>query len=406
MSTPQTVQTTRRIAINVLFLVNGLSATVVSAVAPVLPEVYRAFADVPNARLQVDIFLSIAALFLAFAGPMMAPLARRRGKVQVLAGSLLVFALAGAASAVLPNLPSMIASRALVGIGAAGIMTTSMALLLDQVGPDERNAMIGRQAATMGAASVVGSLLGGWLADANWRFAFLPFLAGLPGAVLCLAYVKERGTAIQPAVAGGKTPVLVSAGWMYLLIGLSISLFSLVLLYTPFRLKEIGVTSSSSKGLAIGAFLLVCSAMSLLYHRIKSRMAHASVFSCVYLFAGAGSALLYASGSFAAVVTSLVVCAVGWGLFLPNATAVLMNRVPPAARMAAAGGLGMSVYLGQFASPFLGGYFARTVGIVQTFAGAAALLLVAGLVAWFCQRRSSPAGDSLGVAEPARPSRS
>jgi MFS family permease len=391
MSISNPTQPDRRRAVNVLYLVNGLSATVVSTVAPILPELYRAFAEIPGARLQVDIFLSIAALFLAFAGPMMGPLARRWGKVPVLIGSLLLFAAAGGAGAVLSTLPIMIASRALVGIAAAGIMTTSMALLMEHTDPSERNAMIGRQVATMGAASVLGSLLGGWLADLSWRYAFVPFLAGLPGAAACALYVKGRSADAPPSQAtNSSAPMAAPARRMYLLIALSISLFSLVLLYTPFRLKEIGVAGSFSKGMAVGVFLLTCSATSLLYHRLKSRMTFTVVYAWVYLLAGLGSLLLYGAGSLTTMLASLVVCALGWGLFLPNSTALVMSSVPPSDRMAAAGGLSMAVYLGQFASPFLGGYFARSVGIAPTFAGAAALLVTASVVALLLRLRRGP----------------
>jgi MFS family permease len=390
----------RQRVLNVLYLVNGLSATVVSTVAPVLPELYRAFAEVPGARLQVDIFLSIAALFLAFAGPTMGPLARRWGKVPVLIGSLLLFAVAGAAGAVLSTLPMMIASRALVGIAAAGIMTTSMALLMEYTDPGERNAMIGRQVATMGAASVFGSLLGGWLADVNWRYSFLPFLAGLPGAAACALYLKNRGADAPSRAPGGPASVAAPAWRMYLLIALSISLFSLVLLYTPFRLKEIGVAGSFSKGMAVAVFLLTCSVTSLMYHRLKSRMTFTVVYACVYVLAGLGSLLLYGAGSLTTVLASLVICALGWGLFLPNSTALVMSSVQPSARMAAAGGLSMAVYLGQFASPFLGGYFARSIGIAPTFAGAAALLVTAGVVALLLSLRRNPPPPQEAAARP------
>ncbi|MEU5627199.1 MULTISPECIES: MFS transporter [Streptomyces] len=83
-----------------------------------------------------------------------------------------VFGLASIAAAVAPSGEFLIASRFAQGVGGAIIMPTSLALLnMTFQGPD-RGKAFAVWGSTIGAAAAVGPLLGGWLAEYSWRWAF------------------------------------------------------------------------------------------------------------------------------------------------------------------------------------------------------------------------------------------
>ncbi|MCX5339782.1 MFS transporter [Streptomyces atratus] len=83
-----------------------------------------------------------------------------------------IFGLASIAAALSPTGDLLIASRFAQGIGGAIIMPTSLALLnMTFRGPD-RGKAFAIWGSTIGAAAAVGPLLGGWLADYSWRWAF------------------------------------------------------------------------------------------------------------------------------------------------------------------------------------------------------------------------------------------
>ncbi|MFE4481163.1 MULTISPECIES: MFS transporter [Streptomycetaceae] len=95
-----------------------------------------------------------------------------------------IFGLASIAAAVSPTGELLIAGRFAQGVGGAIIMPTSLALLnLTFRGPD-RGKAFAIWGSTIGAAAAVGPLLGGWLADYSWRWAF-----GINIAVVALILV-------------------------------------------------------------------------------------------------------------------------------------------------------------------------------------------------------------------------
>ncbi|WP_237304984.1 MFS transporter [Streptomyces qaidamensis] len=83
-----------------------------------------------------------------------------------------IFGLASIAAAVAPSGETLIASRFAQGVGGAIVMPTSLALLnMTFRGPD-RGKAFAIWGSTIGAAAAVGPLLGGWLAEYSWRWAF------------------------------------------------------------------------------------------------------------------------------------------------------------------------------------------------------------------------------------------
>lgn len=113
-----------------------------------------------------------------------------------------IFGLASIAAAVSPTGELLIASRFAQGVGGTIIMPTSLALLnLTFRGPD-RGKAFAIWGSTIGAAAAVGPLLGGWLADYSWRWAF-----GINIAVVALILVGVmKFLQPSPASRDGSTP--------------------------------------------------------------------------------------------------------------------------------------------------------------------------------------------------------
>jgi EmrB/QacA subfamily drug resistance transporter len=96
--------------------------------------------------------------------------------VIFLAGS----ALAGASQ----NMPELIFTRALQGLGAGGLITLALAIIGDVISPRERGRYQGYFGAVFGLSSVVGPLLGGFFTEhLSWRWVFY---INLPVGVVAL----------------------------------------------------------------------------------------------------------------------------------------------------------------------------------------------------------------------------
>ena len=134
-------------------------------------------------RLQEDLGASTAELqwvvdaySLLFAGALLTAgsLGDRFGRRRVLVAGLVLFAVASAVATTAPDATMLTLCRALMGIGGAAIMPSTLSLLT-QVFPDptERAKAIGIWAAVAGAAVAVGPILGGVLLEHfDWHAIF------------------------------------------------------------------------------------------------------------------------------------------------------------------------------------------------------------------------------------------
>lgn len=84
---------------------------------------------------------------------------------------------------------TLIAWRALQGVGAGGLTAVSMVLIADIVAPRQRGKYMGYMGGIMAVATIGGPLLGGFLTDAvSWRANF--FIA-VPFAVVAIALLQK-----------------------------------------------------------------------------------------------------------------------------------------------------------------------------------------------------------------------
>jgi len=103
------------------------------------------------------------------------------------------FAIASLLCAIAPNVETLIAARALQGVGGALLTPGSLAIISSTFAREDRAAAVGAWSGLGGVATAIGPFLGGWLVqDVSWRWAFglnLPFAVAV--IVLGLKYVPE-----------------------------------------------------------------------------------------------------------------------------------------------------------------------------------------------------------------------
>src|SRR3954466_5164431 len=113
--------------------------------------------------------------------PLLGRLADLRGRLPVLVGCLLLFALGSLLTATAASLGPAVAGRGLQGIGAGGLVPATLALVADRWPPERRSVPLGVVGAVQEAGAVLGPLAGAaGLAIADWRAIFgLTLLLGL-----------------------------------------------------------------------------------------------------------------------------------------------------------------------------------------------------------------------------------
>jgi EmrB/QacA subfamily drug resistance transporter len=98
----------------------------------------------------------------------------RFGRRKVFLVGVVWFATASLACGLAPNIETLVAARAVQGVGAALLTPGSLAILQSSFRPEDRARAIGAWSGLAGIGGATGPFLGGWLVEhAGWRWVFL-----------------------------------------------------------------------------------------------------------------------------------------------------------------------------------------------------------------------------------------
>jgi EmrB/QacA subfamily drug resistance transporter len=268
--------------------------------------------------------------------------ADRYGRKRVFLIGVALFAGASALCGLSPNLPVLIAARALQGVAAAILTPASLALLGASFDEKGRAQAVGVWAGAGGLMSAIGPVLGGWLVQTvSWRAVFA---INLPLAAIAIWLVwtgaqESRGEAKGPVDWPGAATA--TAG---------LALLTWALTEAPGRGADPVILGATLGGLLLLIAFLVIEA------RAQSPMMPLGLFRSVR-FAGLNG------------LTLLLYAAFGGALFLLPFELIRVHRYPPAAAGAAL--LPLSIGLAAL-SPVSG----RLAGRI----GARPMLLAGGLL--------------------------
>ena len=132
--------------------------------------------------------------------PLIGRIADLRGRLPVLVGSLVVFALGSLVTAASYDLTSMVVGRFLQGMGGGGLVPATLALVADIYPPARRGVPLGVVGAVQEVGSVLGPLYGALvLAVADWEAIFWLNLA--VGLVLAAALLSTAPLAADPSLS-------------------------------------------------------------------------------------------------------------------------------------------------------------------------------------------------------------
>ncbi len=159
---------------------SGMAFLDVTVVNVALPSIGR---DLGSGLAGLQWTVNAYALTLAGLLLIGGSLGDRLGRRRIFVTGIVWFALASLLCAIAPSTETLIAARAVQGIGAALLTPGSLAILEATFHPDDRGAAIGAWSGLAGVSTAFGPFLGGWLVEAvSWRLIFLinlPLAAGV-----------------------------------------------------------------------------------------------------------------------------------------------------------------------------------------------------------------------------------
>jgi MFS transporter, DHA2 family, multidrug resistance protein len=163
----------------VSLLVISVGNTILNVALPTIQQEL----DASSSELQwiVDSYMLVYAGLLLAAGT----LGDRFGRRRALIAGLVVVGIGSVLAAVAGSAGELIAARALMGVGAAGIMPTTLSILTNIFPSEERPKAIAIWAAVAGLGIAIGPITGGWLIEHTDTSGI--FLVNLVPVVACLA---------------------------------------------------------------------------------------------------------------------------------------------------------------------------------------------------------------------------
>lgn len=379
-----------------LLLLSTLTVMSNATIAPALPGLAREFAGTASADLLVKMLLPIPALFVVIFAPILGWTADKFGRRNQLLISTAVFALSGAAGALLSNLEAIIISRAILGICVAGLMTAITALITDYFADQQRSQFMGLQQSFSNIGGIVFIVTAGYLANISARLPFYIYAAALLLVPLVFFTIKDMVRTNDASVSGNpkaEDKTKDSARWKWALAGCALVLFChLIVFYVlptqiPFFMVDIGITDASKSGLAMGAGTLAAAITGISFGKLVAKIQNYGVALIGFVAMAIGMLVLSQAVSFGLVIVGCALMGVCMGLVMPNFMVTGLALVPSNKRGLASGVLTSSIFIGQFFSPLISSaliailtyshFYLLTAGFTVLLAVASAAMLKA-----------------------------
>jgi EmrB/QacA subfamily drug resistance transporter len=198
VSSPQQPAQRVRVIFGALILVVLLASLDQTIVATALPTIVGDLGGLTHLSWVVTAYL----LASTITGPLYGKFGDLYGRKSTLQVAIVIFLIGSALCGIAQNMPELIAFRALQGLGAGGLLTTTIAVVGDIIPPRDRGKYQGLFGAVFGVSTIVGPLLGGFFVDnLSWRWIFYVNLpVGAVALFVIAAVFHTRTERVEHAV--------------------------------------------------------------------------------------------------------------------------------------------------------------------------------------------------------------
>ncbi len=374
----------------IILFVGTLTVMAGAIIAPVL-NVMRDQLGVSPSR--AGLIITTHSVFIALLSPVIGSLIDRVGVRKPFIAGLVLYSLAGGSGLVLNSYWPLIASRALLGVGASVIFIANTVMILNLFRGERRNLVMGWRGSSNAMGAVLWPVVGGALGAVSWHWPFAVYLTGIPLALLALFFIPEthrrvndfgRSANSKITLAGifRAAPVLYG---IYSLIFFSSVLLYALIIFGPPLLENTGITSPFQIGLFVASMGLASALTSVMYGRIKRLLSYRGIIIIALLLWAAAFLPLALGATRVMIAVAFVLYGLSQGLLSP-ACMVWIGEVTPHSYLGRVSSyLGSFAFVGQFASPLLFAPLASSVGPQGVFFASGAtgiVLLVILFVFW------------------------
>jgi len=378
--------------LRVTLLMAGSCLPILGAVliAPVLPKMQDHFASVPGAKALVPLALTVPALALALLAPFAGVIVDRLGRKRLLIVATLLYAVFGTAPLWLDSLGAIIASRALVGVTEAAIMTCCTTLIGDYYSGHRRVKYLALQTMCASASATVFFVLGGAAGSAGWRVPFWVYAVSLVLAPLMATVLTNPASRTGTEETSAGIALQHTFPWRQLAGICALTFFGAMVFYTvpvemSYLLDDLGVENSGVIGLATAVASAATVGGAVAFARLKR--SPDPMLPAVLALCAVGFGVMFLAGNAPLLVVGAVVNCLGTGMLLPALLTSAMSRLAFEDRGRGTGLWMAAFFGGEFVCPLMLLAGESAVGSLAGAVGVLGLAAVAVAVALWAPHR-------------------
>ena len=322
---------------------------------PAVPLLFDAFGTIPNARFWVPLLLTVPALCIALFAIPAGWLGDRIGRRRTLMIALLFYGIAGVAPLFLSSFAAIFASRVLLGLAEAIIITLSATMIGDYFQGIQRARWLAMISTIATFSAVLLLLIGGALAsEFGWRGPFAAYGISLLFLPLMLIFTWERSPAEHVAQVAEPPAIFPRR---HLILTAAVTLFGSSLFYTlavqqSLGLTELGVRDPARIGL-LSALASLANPVGTLVFRRFAEAATWRLLTAAFMILGVALLWMGTARSDVMFAAAAGLGLFGAGILMPTLITWTMRELPFTYRGVGTGIFQSAFSFGQFASTLL-----------------------------------------------------
>lgn len=333
---------------------------------PIVATMIQHFAADPAAASKVPLMVTAPGLTVALLSPFAGLIVDRFGRRRLLLASTLMYGAMGSAPFFLDDINQIFATRLLLGVCEAGILTIVNTLIADYWDNTARRNWLfiqGFIGTFFGSAAMVAS---GAIAAIRWNGGFLIYLVAFPIFLAMLAFIHEPQPANTPPEPGAKTHGTTSFPWAAAMAVILVTFASSALYYVfivngSIAFAEIGVTDPAqvSRITYIPSLFVMLGAV---FFRLLAKQSNVIQLMAFLLTLGSGLIAMGLAKSLPWMLAAAIVQQTGAGMAVPTIIAWAQTKFTFEHRGRGMGAWTSAFFMGQFASAWLAHQFANAAG--------------------------------------------
>lgn len=348
---------------------------------PVVASMIQHFGSDPDAASKVPLMVTAPGLTIALLAPFAGLAVDRLGRRRLLLICTFAYGLFGTAPFFLSDLDQIFASRLLLGVCEAGILTVVNTLIADYWDETGRRNWLFVQGllGTFFASAVI--VLSGAISSVQWNAGFLIYLVAFPIFFAMLAYLfepkaPEASTASAILASDAEDAFPYGSAFVVALVTLlSAALYYVFIVNGSIAFGEIGVRDPAevSRITYLPSLFVMLGAV---FFKLLSRTTNGVQLAAFLIVLGTGLTGIGLATTLNQMIAAVIIQQTGAGMAVPTLIAWAQTKFPFQHRGRGMGVWTSAFFFGQFASPLLVHQFASATGTMQGGFLAAGLLAV------------------------------